>query len=227
MRKIILLIMQSRIYRWFIKDVLPFIRFSTQPNKITGKQYHRAYENLKPGHIILCVDDRKASSFLIPGIMSHAEICISKQSFFLGYAPEIAGMTHSDFTYSDYFDTCKDSSRVVVLECLDWSQDYIKEVIKAVHSLKDSKYDVEFLLGVEALYCSELIYMADQLAAYRLGILPKLKVDLSDLVGLGRPYLSPDGLLFADNVRCVWDSDNEFKGLSGPEIEELINAKRV
>lgn len=115
-----------------------------------------------------------------------------------------------------------------ILACPAWygptehGEDYLVEVIAAAHSLSKAKYDVEFLLGVEALYCSELIYMADQIAAHKLGELPRLKVDLTDLVGLGRPYLSPDGLLFADNIHCIWDSDYEVNGFTGPQIEYIL-----
>lgn len=215
MKQIILWFSKTKLYKHLLTNVIPFVRFTTKLNPIRGDRYHEGYNILKPGHIICTVDKHKLTSILVPGTTSHAAICIGKRP--TGF--EIAEMTHKDFTYSDFFDICKESSRVFILECMDWSDEYIAEVIDAVNSLKDAKYDQEFLLGVEALYCSELIYMADQIAAYRLGVLPKLQVDLSDLVGLGRPYLSPDGLLFAKNVICRWDSDNKFEHYTGESLE--------
>lgn len=219
--------MQSRPYKWFLKDVLPFIRFSTQLNKLRGSNYHEGYKLLRPGQIIACVDENKATAKLIPGLTSHAAICINKrsdQTTRVEVQNEIAEMTHTDFTYSDFFDICKESSRVFLLECLDWDEPYKNEVIDATLALHGSKYDSEFKLGVEALYCSELIYMADQIASHRYQG-RSLKVDLSDLVGLGRPYLSPDGLLFAENIKCVWDSENEVTGKTGPQIEYVLTGR--
>jgi len=54
-------------------------------------------------------------------------------------------------------------------------------------------------MGVKALYCSELVYQSD--------FERRLDVNLEDLAGLGRKYISPDGLYKAKNVRVVWDSD--------------------
>jgi len=222
MRKILMRLTNTRLYRYLLKRVLPFIRLSTQLNPIRGHQYHDGYNRLRPGHIILTVDKAKLTSLLIPGTMSHAALCVNKKPG----GPEIAEMTHTDFTYSDFFDLCKEGSRVVIMECVAWDTKYIEELIDAAHSLKDSKYDMEFLLGVEALYCSELIYMADQVASFRLGELPRLQVDLSDLVGLGQPYLSPDGLLFSKNCWCVWDSDAELAGKMGDEIENILEGSK-
>jgi hypothetical protein len=116
---------------------------------------------------------------------------------------EIAEMTHTDYTKSHFFDLCKEADRVCILECVDFTPDYVEAMIARCLSFESARYDSEFTLGVEALYCSELIYQAD-FAKF-------LEVDLSDLAGLGRPYLSPDGIYQAENVRVVWDSINEWE----------------
>lgn len=185
--------------------------------KIRGNKYHEGWNMLSPSDIILTVDDKKLTGMLIPGVMSHAALCVAKRPS--GY--EVVEMTHTDYTQSDFFDICKESSRVLIIQCLDWDLDYQRMVIEAARSLKNAKYDVEFELGVQSLYCSELVYQSDKIAYFnryeKEGTL--LQVDLSDLAGLGRPYLSPDGLLFAKNIRCKWDSDGQLAGKIGPQIE--------
>lgn len=188
--------------------------------KIRGNKYHEGHNMLSLGDIVITVDDKKLTGLLIPGVMSHAALCIGLRPE--GY--EIAEMTHTDFTFSDFFDICKESSRVLIMECVDWDYFYRQEVVKAAVELKNAKYDVEFELGVESLYCSELVYQADKIAYFRSFLKEGklLNVDLSDLAGLGRPYLSPDGLMVAKNVRCKWDSDGLLSGKTGPEIEKTL-----
>lgn len=191
---LIKLFMKTSLYSWFLKKILPYIRFSTYYTKIRGELYHAGYELLKPGHIIVTTDDRKLSSMVIPGYWSHAALCIGKYPD----NAEICEMTHTDFTESYFFDLCKEADHVMILECVNFSDGYIQKMIEKCLSFKGAKYDVEFTLGVEALYCSELIYQSDYLHL--------LELDLSDLAGLGRPYISPDGLTKARNVKVIWDS---------------------
>ena len=230
-RRFILWLMRTRFYKWVLKSIIPYVRFTTYYTSLRGEKYHEGYRKLQPGHIILTVDKKKLTSILIPGSMSHAALCVFKRPAYdvlLGArAFEVAEMTHTDFTRSDFFDICKESDRVVLMQCMDWDMDYISRVIDACLSYQSAKYDAEFSLGIEALYCSELIWQADRAAYFKetemLG--SKLQVDLSDFAGIGQKYLSPDGLLFAKNVRCVWDSDNAWAGLMGPQIEELELAR--
>lgn len=196
MKRLLLFIMQTKFYVWLLKSVIPYVRFTTYYTSLRGKKYHSGYELLKPGHIILTLDRKKLTSILIPGDFSHAALCVGKHPD----SYEIAEMTHTDYTKSHFFDICKEADRVVILECPDFSDGYIHKMIEKCMSFENAKYDTDFSLGVEALYCSELVYQSD-FAKF-------LQVDLSDLAGLGRPYLSPDGLYRAKNVRVVWDSDN-------------------
>ena len=217
-RKLFLKMLGARWYSWLLLSVLPYIRFTTYYTSLRGSKYWAAYYNLKPGHIILTVDRRKLTTLLVPGVMTHAALCVNKR--FGGWATdyEVAEMTHTNYTASDFFDICKESDRVVILACADWSDaSYIDKVISSCKSLAGAKYDVEFEFGVDALYCSELVYQADKLAGGR------LKVDLSDLAGLGREYISPDGLACGYNVWCVYDTDGVWNNLTGPDIRKLIH----
>lgn len=149
---------------------------------------------VKPGDILLTKDKKKLTGLLIPGELDHAALFVGDIQ---GY--EVFEMTHEDFKKTWAFDVCKESDRVVVLRCTDFDPDYALKVCEKAWSMREAKYDLQFKLGVKALYCSELVYEADYER--------RLKVDLDDLVGLGRKYISPMGLFHARNVEVVYDSD--------------------
>jgi predicted nuclease of restriction endonuclease-like RecB superfamily len=113
---------------------------------------------------------------------------------------EVSEMTHDHYVKSTFFDLCRESDRVIILECKDWDEEYSNKVIQKCKDLSSAKYDTQFNLGVEALYCSELIYQSD--------FERRLDIQLDDLIGLNKPYISPDGLLAAKNCTVIWDSDN-------------------
>lgn len=198
LRKLLLWFMQTDFYEFLLLKVIPFIRFSTYYTSLRGNQYHAGYAHVRRGDIILTYDKHKLTTTLIPGEFSHAALvvgdCRNGEEF------EIVEMTHKDYTKSSFFDVCKESDRVVILRCVDWDQEYVGKVIDKALSFKGAKYDTLFDFNVKALYCSELIYQAD--------VEHRLDVDITDFAGLGREYLSPDGLYRAKNVAVVWDSKN-------------------
>lgn len=198
-RQAALWLMSTSVYNNFVLKVLPYIRLSLYYTSIRGWQYRRGYQLLQDGDIFLSYDKKKLSTFIIPGQFSHAGLCVGK-----GEQWEISEMTQKDYTKSTFFDVCKEADRVVIIRCKDFDPEYIKHtLIPACKNLSDAKYDAAFELGVQALYCSELVYQAD--------VEKRLKVDLSDLAGLGRPYLSPDGLFKAKNCELIWDSEKEVE----------------
>jgi hypothetical protein len=195
--------MNTDFWVWALKHVIPYIRFTMYYPTLRGAKYHGGYGCLKAGHILLTNDSKKLTSLLIPGEFSHAALCVAnaardvKDPWSRG-AYEIAEMTHTNYTKSYFFDLCKEADRVVILECTDWDEDYINAVTAKCREFEDAAYDVKFELGVKTLYCSELVYQSD--------FEHRLKINLEDLAGLGRQYLSPDGIYKAKNVRVVWDS---------------------
>ena len=211
-KRFLIWLMRTRLFRWFMKDVIWWIRWSLYYATIRGSAYHQGYRHLTPGHIVLTVDRKKLTSLLIPGEMTHAALCVGLVRDGAPY--EIAEMTHTDYTKSHFFDICKEADRVVIMECVDFDADYVNAMTRRCFSLEGSKYDCEFSLGVEALYCSELIYQSD--------IGKRLLVSLEDLAGLGRPYISPDGLLFGANLVCIWDSDCKWTGWTGGQIRRAV-----
>lgn len=195
-KKIIISLLKNSTYQWFLINVIPYIRFTPYYTSMRGWKYHRGYKLLKRGDIVLTYDKNKATTILIPGIFAHAAFCVSKDKEF-----EIAEMTHSNFTKSTFSDICYEADRVVIIRCVDFSIYYINKMIERCKSFENVKYDTEFKLGVDYLYCSELIYHSD--------FEKKLDVSLEDLAGIGQDYISPDGLFKAKNIEIIWDSDKE------------------
>jgi len=163
-----------------------------------GKSFHKMYNLLRPGHIILTIDKKKLTTLLVPGEFSHAAFCVSKNKDW-----EMSEMTHSHYTKSTFADVCFQSDRVVILECKNFDFTYSKKMIDKCKSFEDAKYDLQFQLGIEALSCAELIYESD--------FEKRLDVSLEDLAGLGTPYISPTGLYRAKNCDVVYDTDWESK----------------
>lgn len=196
-RKLILMLFETKLYKWLILNVIPYIRFTCYYTSFRGWKYMRGYQHLQPGDIVLTNDKWKLTSLLIPGEWSHAALCVNKSHEF-----EIAEMTHTNFTKSTFFDLCKEATRVSIWECPDWDLEYTyKVVIPTCLSFENTLYDICFEKGFEALSCSEMVYESDK--EKRLGASDE------DILGLGMPYVSPTGLSKATNIRCKWDSNNE------------------
>jgi hypothetical protein len=134
---------------------------------------------------------------LIPGEVAHAGLCVAKDAEW-----EISEMTHDNYSKSNFFDICKESDRVLILRCKDWDENYKQQVIDKCKTFVDATYDVSFDFGVKALYCSELVYQSD--------IEKRLEVNLDDIAGIGQKYISPTGILKAENCDIIWDSDKEI-----------------
>jgi hypothetical protein len=194
MKRLLVWITNTKVWSYLLIKIVPYIRFTTYYTDFKGLQFTVGYKHLQAGDIILTKDKQKLTTVLIGGEFTHAAFCLRR-----GLPYEIAEMTHNHYTRSYFFDICKESDRVVILRCKDFDADYINKMIETCESFKDCKYDLAFDLGVKALYCSELVYQAD--------FERRLKVDLSDLVGLGRQYVSPTDLFEADNIEVVFDSD--------------------
>lgn len=193
--EIIIELLKSDLYKWLVKKIIPFIRFTTYYTNFTGIKYHLGYNQLEPGDIILTTDDKKLTSMLIPGEWDHAAICVSKDQRW-----EISEMTNKDYTKSCFFDVCKESTRVCIMRAPKWDPEYKQSFIRKCKSLYKAKYDVEFKFNIESLYCSELIYHSD----YK----NKLDLDESDLLGIGRDYISPDDIYNCKKLKVIWDSNS-------------------
>ena len=165
-------LMSTKFYKHILLKIIPYIRFTTYYTKMTGKKYNAIYNIIEEGDIILTIDRKKLTTILIPGEFSHAGMVVSKDGVW-----ETSEMTHNH-----YDKTC------------------ITKAIEKCKSLDGADYDTSFSLGIEALYCSELVY-----ESYENNV---LGVDISDLLGMGKPYISPSGLYTAKNLRIVIDTND-------------------
>ena len=195
-RKLLIWITTTKFYNYALKHIIPYIRFSTYYTSFKGSNYHKGYKILQPGDGILTIDNKKLTTFLIPGEFSHACFCRSKDEIW-----EVTEMTHNDTTHSTFFDVCKESDRVVIYDCADWTDEYRQQMVEKDMELGDVPYDNRFELGIAALSCSERNYEID--------FKRTLGASLEDVAGIGRLYISPTGLYKAKNVRIKWDSDLE------------------
>lgn len=226
-KQFLIWLMSTKFYYNIIMKVIPYIRFSVYYTDLRGSEYNKAYRMLRPGDAVVAVDFNKATAVLVPGFTTHASFCVGRK-IDRPMEFEMAEMTHHNFTKSDFFDICKEADRVLIVRCMDYTQDDISFFLQMVHSFKTALYDIkfdielvneEFELKIPMLYCSELGYQADKRGPN------KWKVDLSDIHGLGRPYLSPDGILFGLNMKCIYDVGHEFEGLMGPEVEAKARSR--
>ena len=186
--------MRTKIYNHTLKHIIPYIRFSMYYPSINGKQYSRLYMALRHGDVILTTDKKKLTTMLIPGEFAHAAMCVAK-----GTDWEISEMTHNDYDKTTFFDICRMSDRVVILRP-QLEQHVIERAIEKCLSLEGAEYDNAFSLGIEALYCSELIYESFEGNS--------IEVNVDDLMGLGKPYISPGGLYHAKKLKIVIDSND-------------------
>ena len=186
-------LMKTKFYNYALMHIIPYIRFTMYYPSINGKKYNKLYAELQPGDVLLTIDKKKLTTMLIPGEFSHAAMCVSK-----GTDWEISEMTHNNYDKTTFFDVCRMADRVVVLRP-QLGKDIVDEAIETCRSFDGVEYDNTFSLGVEALYCSELVY-----ESYKDN---SIEVNIDDLMGLGKPYISPSGLYKAKKLKVVIDSD--------------------
>jgi len=195
MRKLIFKVTQTRMWRWLLMEVIPYIRFSMYYTSLNGWDYHRAYNLVEAGDIILTRDNKKMTTMLIGGEFTHAALYLGEHGWY-----EMCDMTHESFRKCHLFDAFKESDRVAIYR-IKMNDEQRFQLTYRAKTFEKCKYDVGFSLGVKTLYCSELIYQAYKMSGIH------LDVSLEDLAGLGVDYISPTGLSNAKNATCVYDSE--------------------
>lgn len=208
--------MRSKPYLWSMKNLIPFIRFTTfyaEPDNKNFQQWgaleNRGYPHLQAGDLIFAYDSKKLTSRIIgsatkelgghqPYFMpSHVALCVAKGGDF-----EIAEMTHHDYTKSTWTDVCRESTRIVIGRCTAWDKTYVDNtIVPMALSFTKKKYDDAFVMGSESLACSELPYFAD--------LEKRAEVDLKPVVGT-TPYITPVGWVLGKNIEIIWDSNLEL-----------------
>ena len=196
-RKALLLLSNTKFWDWLLLVVIPKIRFTTYYTNFRGWKYKQGYKKLEAGHILLCIDDKKLTTKLIGGTFTHAALCVNMD---IKDQYEVAEMVAVGYEESEFFDLCRESTRVVIGKCTKWDPEYTKLVIDKCKSFTGTPYDTKFGMGAKALACSELIYHSD--------FEHRLESKLDDVAGLGIKYISPTGIFNSPNFEIVWDSDD-------------------
>lgn len=193
--KFLIWLMSTKLYRFFLRYILPNIKFLHAPGpNWDAKQKLR--ELMQPGDIMISKDTYALTNLIIGGKFSHGSVVTGKDT--------IAQMTANDFDVVDVNEFSEGCTRIALLRIKDLDGGYGEKVSLFAMTLSDRRYDVRFTLGVEALYCSELCYQSD----YE----HRMEADLTDLVGMGRPYISPDGLYDAHGLEIIYEwNDSGWK----------------
>jgi hypothetical protein len=199
-RGLIIRAMESSMYTWGMRWIVPRVRFWFPP-VLPDWKVEQGRSLVLQGDVLLTADTFKLTNICIPGALTHAAV-------YLGWG-SVVEMICSGYHKTDWAKLCR-ASRVVILRPLPrWDQAYQDQFIAKVRSFEGTAYDPQFEPTTELLYCSEMVWTADWER--------RLKVKIDDLMGLGRPYVSPMGLYNAGNVEVIWDSDDPLLTPEGNE----------
>jgi len=210
--KFLLWFMQTKLYYFIMFKLFPSLRFSTGYTLIRGWQYWMLYQVLEPSDFVLIIDYSTATGMAIRrvtgGQFSHAAMCVEKNSVW-----EISEMLGSGYTKSTFYDLCREADRVVILSSDLWDEKYKKAMVELCkcEEFQRAEYDVWYdmmndrkvktergSLNVPILACSELCYRSD--------FENRVKFDLEDVCGIGKPYISPQGLYDGKGMKVKADS---------------------
>lgn len=192
-------VMQCGLYTWGMRWVVPRIRFTWHHAALPDWKIAQGYVELEPCDVIVTMSKWQLTSMCIPGEVKHAALFVGGQ-----LDQEIAEMVCSGWQSSSWRDVCQ-ASRVVILRCDEWRKDdYFKLVIAMCKSFVGTLYDVQFTLSIKLLSCAEMLWHCD----------PENRAEVStkDILGLGRPYITPQAYYKSKKMRVVWDSDNALAG---------------
>lgn len=184
--KFLLWLMGTRFYRFLLKYVIPQIQFfsATGPSYSFKESMRRT---MRAGDVVLTKSSFHLTNLLIGGRFSHAAIVVGPD--------KIAEMTSNDFDVRSVDEFSKHCTKISLLRLHTNDQAYATQMAINAMSFSDRDYDYRFTLGVDALYCSELIYQSDTEK--------RLQCDLTDLVGMGTQYISPAGLYDAKGLKPI------------------------
>ena len=184
-------------YHWLARVILPRVRWRLKKPSLDSSVEVAGRVRAQAGDIVLTYKSGYLGSALTPGYWKHAALVT--RGCEPGRSPQVAEMTAEGFGLIGWIEVCQ-ADRVAIFRCCEWDDNYKRTVVvPRCRSFRGKAYDTAFKLGVASLYCSELVYEADTER--------RLDVDLSDLRGLGRQYVSPQDIAEAGNVVKVWDSE--------------------
>lgn len=192
--KVVAWLLQTRVMLFFLRYIIPNIKFIHAPGPawIVREQFRT---KMQVGDILVSKSRFALTNLIIGGKFSHAAVVISSEP------DQIAEMTHKDFDVVGIKEFSENTTRIALLRFKQAPKWYAKQFAKNAMRFQDKRYDAKFTLGVEALYCSELLFQSDD--EHRMG------ADTSDLVSLGTPYLSPDGVYQAKGLQVIFEWEDK------------------
>jgi len=179
-QKLFLRFVRGRFWNRLLFPLLALIHFPWK--KTIVKPYH--IQRLRNGDMFFG-NSPSMFSYLTWGDYTHVGIYDSKEDVIHEMTP--LGMEHT--TVDDFMSR---NCEVALARCPQFNPQYVESILERVRSKKDAAYDKEFSFKEDSFYCSELIYLCDWQR--------RIKCSTQDLLGLGWPYISPQGLLNAANV---------------------------
>ena len=167
-------------------------KFHINSNKLYKTKYKKLYKKLKPGHIILTANKLSLGYFFTKSQnnLEHTCFCIDKM--------KIVGMHLNGYTVESFKELCLRNTRIVILECIDFSNNYIETFIKEIKKYKNRSYNYQFDNNSENLSCIDLILKAD--IENRIKIFKKSKCNITGLYKV-------DCIYKASNIKVICDSD--------------------
>lgn len=185
--------MQSKFYEFFLRHVVPRLRW---PEGLPMMIRLNSMQWLEDGDLVLVRTKKSLGAKLIPGLWDHLLV-------YTNHAPkfQFVEMIAHGWNEVDYKHVFNDCDGICILRPkLPWSKKYINIFRRKCLSFKGCKYDNQFTLGIKTLYCFEMAYQSD--------VEHKLNFNLEDLAGLGRPYLSGNGIRNCPDLRVVYEFTN-------------------
>lgn len=197
--KLILFLFETRLYNWFVKNILPHIYLRKKNNldanriylgidKALSEYLNQSVKSAR-GIVIGSRDPSKLSGKLIPGDVDHVGILDC------GYVIEAVAEGVVKTTLEEFISR---SEGVILCYGYKWDKEYRNNIANIANTFIGIGYDRKFKFGTEALYCSELVFESD--------IEGRCSYDSSDLAGIGRDYISPIGIVEAVGMTRIYDS---------------------
>lgn len=145
----------KRIILWLLTPIQKILqRIGRQEAKISAEQVNVIVALAKPGDIFLSFEYGRPTSFLIKGFYDHAAILSSKLTIV-----EAVGDYHGGVKEVDLKEWLYKKDSVAVVRPL-FTSNYVNEMAAANSlSFVGKKYDYQFKLDNEVLYCSEVPYV--------------------------------------------------------------------
>ena len=195
-------------YKYVLNKVLP--KWQWRKKKYTPEAMHWQYLCLirtlneyfrdvryANGVVISTRDSSKVTGLIIPSDLDHSAIIERWSEQLQDFS--IIHAVADGVQRGTLKELCTSCEGFVAHVGEDWDYDYRVSMVDRAVQMLGKPYDGSFKFGVEELYCSEIIYLAD--------FDKRCKYDTQDLAGLGQEYISPKGITEAVGMTKIFDNE--------------------